>query len=133
MEAPNTLYPNAVSGSSESSETGLRNVELEHSDLIDRFYESEGDPVIGTELSVRIFQHASFMGDPIVTPLLGGNGEQVIDDGKPLVLADYINFATKHHPDAVEQILDFLLLEAGTKEFEDIKSVILRRLNSGKS
>jgi hypothetical protein len=106
---------------------------LAHAELIDRFYATEGDPDMGRELSIRLFAHADFADDPMTAPLIGGDGKRVQEDGKPLVLADYINFAAGHHFEALESILDFLMMEPGTPDYETMRATMLGRLNAGSS
>jgi hypothetical protein len=106
---------------------------LAHAELIDQFYVTEGDPDIGRELSVRLFAHADFADDPRTAPLIGGDGAQVQEDGQPLKLADYVNFAARHHFEALESILDFLLMTPGTQDYETMRATMLGRLSPGKS
>lgn len=103
--------------------------EFETAALVDRFYETEGDPTIGTELSVRLLGHARFAGDPRTTPLVGRDGAQVQVDGRPLVLADYVNYAAQHHFYAVGEILDFLSMKPGTQEYVSTRAAMMGRLN----
>ncbi|HVV66925.1 MAG TPA: hypothetical protein VHB72_02535 [Candidatus Saccharimonadales bacterium] len=106
--------------------------EISHAELIDRFYETEGDPAIGRELSVRLFKHACLASDPSTTPLIGRDGKQVQGDNGPLTLADYVNFATAHHPHALEGILDFLMEQPGTPEYEETRTDMIGRLSAGR-
>lgn len=102
---------------------------IAHPELIDIFYETEGDAEVGRELSVRIFEHAGFPADPTTTPLIGRDGKPVQQDGKGLTLADYVNFAAQHHFEAVESILDFLMMEKQSPNYETMRATILARLN----
>ncbi len=103
---------------------------LSDTELIDQFYVSEGNPVIGKELAVRIFAHANFTDDPNTTPLIGRDGKQVVQAGQPLVLSDYVNFAVTHHFDAVEGILDFLRMKSGTQDYETVRQSVVGRLRA---
>ncbi|HKU18023.1 MAG TPA: hypothetical protein VJP80_02005 [Candidatus Saccharimonadales bacterium] len=105
---------------------------FEHSMLIDRFYETEGDPDIGRELSVRLFAHAGLEGDPRVVPLIGRDGTQVQGSDGPLTLADYVNFAARHHIDALEGILSFLMMEPGQEDYVAVRATMLSRLGAGR-
>ncbi len=100
-----------------------------HDALIDAFYESEGSPEIGRELSTRLFQHAGLTGDPAQEPLIGRDGAQVQHNNQPLTLADYVNFAADHHFEALEPILDFLMTKPGEHEYETTRAIMLSRLN----
>jgi hypothetical protein len=105
-----------------------------HEELIDEFYEADGgDPAIGKELSARLLRHAGFTGDPNTTPLIGRDGTRVVEDGRPLVLADYINFAaaghTEGHLEALDEILGFLDMGPGQQDYESMRAGMMRRLN----
>jgi len=104
--------------------------EFGHAELIDRFYETEGDPAIGTELSVRLFAHAGVPADPRTEPLRGRDGTQVQLGGKLLMLADYVNYAAMHHFEAVEDILSFLMMQSGTQDYEMVRATMVGRLSS---
>ena len=99
---------------------------------IDEYYEKEGDPVIGRELSVEFFRHADISTDPSTTPLIGRDGEPIQGDEGPLTLADYVNFAAQRHPYALSEILDFLLKRPGTQSYQDAREVILGRFKFGR-
>jgi len=105
--------------------------ELGHADLVDRFYATQGDPVIGRELSIRLFAHADIPIDPGTAPLIGRDGTQIQLDGRPLTLADYVNYAAGHHLEAVESILNFLMAQPGTQDYEATHATIQSRLNIG--
>lgn len=112
-----------------SPEAASPYAEFGHAELIDRFYATEGDPAIGTELSVRLLAHAGIPVNPRTAPLIGRDGRQVLLDGKPLALADYVNYAARHHFEAVEGILDFLMLQPGTQDYELKHATMMSRLN----
>lgn len=103
-------------------------VAIESDELIGRFYETEGDPDIGRELSIRLFEHAEFPDDPETTPLIGRDGEQVQEDGQSLMQAEYVNFAARHHFEALETILDFLMMEKGSPDYGTMRAAMLARL-----
>jgi len=103
--------------------------ELMHAELIDRFYESEGDPAIGTELSVRLFAHAGLEIDPRTAPLLGRDGNPVKQGDRTLMLADYVNYAAGHHFEALEGILDFLMTKPGDENYDTTRATIAGRLS----
>lgn len=104
-----------------------------HGALIDQYYESEGrDYAIGEELGIRLFEHAGLAGDPRSMPLVGRGGPQFAENGRPLMLSDYVNFAAQRHIEALEEILDFLKMEPGTTDYENVRSVMLGRLNAGR-
>lgn len=103
-----------------------------HRALIDRYYETEGSPNVGLELSIRLFRHAGLVGDPTIMPLIGRNGAQVEEGGRPLMLADYVNFAAKHHFEAVESILDFLTMQPGTQDYDAMRASMVGRLEAGR-
>lgn len=102
--------------------------EIGHTELIGEFYATEGDPDIGRELSVRIFEHAGFDGDPRAVPLNGRDGTQVQENGQSLTLADYVNFAAVHHFEALENILEFLMMKPGEQDYVTMRATILSRL-----
>lgn len=106
---------------------------VEHAALIEKFYETEGDPDIGRELSLRILAHAEFPGNPIATPLIGRDGMPVQQDGVSLSLADYVNFAVGHHFEAVESILDFLMMQKGSPDYDTMRAAIVARLNASQA
>ena len=106
--------------------------EFGHAELIDQFYASEGNPVIGEELSVRLFRHAGIAVDPKTAPLVGRNGAQVVGEGgKPLTLSDYVNYAAGHHFEAVPEILDFLTMQPDTPDYDRMRIAMLSRLGVG--
>jgi hypothetical protein len=110
------LAPEVATQTSEASpfaDTG-------HAALILQFYETGADPTIGRELSVRLLAHAGYAGDPTAEPLTGNDGRRVLDTatGRPLVLADYVNYATNHHIYALEDILNFLHTKPGEPDYE---------------
>ncbi|HSX07204.1 MAG TPA: hypothetical protein VLG92_05800 [Candidatus Saccharimonadia bacterium] len=107
--------------------------EFGHAELIGQFYETEGDPDIGRELSVRLFEHAGLTIDPRVAPLIGRDGMQVRESDGPLTLSDYVNFAARHHLEALEEILDFLMKKPGEQDYEATRATIAGRLSLGKS
>ena len=102
-----------------------------HDDLIGMFYETMGDPDIGRELSVRLFDHAGLAIDPTSVPLMGRDGLQVDKDGVGLTLADYINYAADHHFEAVGSILSFLSMKPGDADYQGIQVGIIARLQAG--
>lgn len=108
----------------QSQETLSPYAGIEHTELIGMFYESKGNPDIGRELSVRLFTHAGGIDDVENTPLLRRDGTQVFDENTPLVLADYVNFAVKHHFNAVESILSFLMMSPGEPDYEAMKETV---------
>lgn len=103
-----------------------------HEELIGQFYESEGDPAIGEELGVRLYTHAGLAGDPRTIPLIGRGGPQFAENGRPLMLSDYVNFAAQRHIEALEEILAFLTMKPGTADYENVRGVMLGRLNAGR-
>jgi hypothetical protein len=104
-----------------------------HDELIDAFYAAElNDVNMGTELALRLFAHAELAGEPRATPLIGRNGSQVEMDGKPLVLADYINFAARRHPQELGGILDFLTMEPGGEDYKAVQETMAGWLTPGK-
>jgi hypothetical protein len=106
--------------------------DLDHIDLIGEFLDKQ-DPEMGRALSVRLFAHADLRVDPYATPLVGRDGKQVEQDGKSLVLADYVGYAAEHHGDAMEEILGFLLTEPGDKDYDSMRAAISGRLNPNAS
>nr|MDQ3094129.1 hypothetical protein [bacterium] len=82
---------------------------------------------------VRIFKHAGFNIDPRTTPLTGKDGAQVISEGRPLTLADYVNYAAVHHFEALESILGFLEMQKGNTDYEAMSKAIVGRLNPGRT
>jgi hypothetical protein len=88
-------------------------------DLIERFFDSEGDPAIGRELSIRLLKHANYVGDPTTEPLLK-EGKPMFDEAsqRTLTLADYVYYANKNYFWALEEILDFLYTEPGSSEYQ---------------
>ncbi len=106
----------------------------DHPTLIDKFYESEGDPNIGKELAIRLFAHAGVgTADPNTAPLIGRDGAQVQGEEGPLVLADYVNYAAVHHFRYVEGILGFLLVHPGEEEYEAGRTAMIARLEGSGS
>lgn len=105
--------------------------EVGHRDLIDRFYETEGDPSVGAELSARLFEYAGLAVDPSVAPLIGRDGRQVEENGRPLTLSDYVNYAAGHHFEALEGILGFLMQRPGEQGYDTARAAIVGRLSAG--
>lgn len=105
-----------------------------NADLIVKFYEMGADSDIGRELSVRLLAHAGYAGDPTTEPLTGKDGKQVQDSetGKPLTLADYVNFATEHHFYALEGILNFLHTKPGEPEYEEGRAAYVGYLGANR-
>ena len=99
-------------------------------ELVGIFYDTEGDLTVGKELSSRVFEHAGFSGELSTVPLVGRDGSQIQEDGRALMLIDYINFAARHHFDAVPAILDFLSMDKGSQDFETMRAVIVDRLGA---
>lgn len=98
---------------------------VNHFDLIDAFYASQGeDAGIGRELTRRLFEHAEFSDDLAASPLTGRDGSPVEQDGKPLLKEDYVNYAATHHTYALENILDFLLADPGSDKYKSGRDII---------
>lgn len=116
---------------SHSPENHTQFEEIRHQDLIDMFYESEGDLDIGRELSSRLFKHAGIDIDLSRMPLLKSDGNQVIEDGVSLTMQDYVNYAASNHFYALESILSFLLMQPGERDYEDSKKTMLDKINRG--
>lgn len=104
--------------------------EIEHAELIDRYYRTQGEDLgIGRELALRLFEHAGFPRDPRGLPLIGRDNTPVLgNDGKPLMLVDYVNWAAEHHTEALPSILDFLLMAPGTIDYEGTRAAMLARI-----
>jgi hypothetical protein len=102
--------------------------ELDHIGLISEFLDTQ-DPKMGRALSVRLFAHAELEVDPYTTPLVGRDGVQIEQDGRPLVLADYVGYAAEHHGQAMETILGFLLTESRDEGYNSMQAAISGRLN----
>ncbi len=115
-----------------SPEAAASYAELSHIDLISEFLE-EQDPDVGRALSARLFAHADLRVDPYITPLVGRDGKQIEQDGRSLVLADYVGYAVEHHGDAMEAILGFLLTEPGDGDYETTQAAIVGRLSPSES
>ena len=102
---------------------------MSHEELIGAFVNSQGEPAIGTVISIRTFVHAGFKGDPTTTPLRGRDGRQIEENGRPLMLADYHNYAASHHFDYLESILeftlDFLNQEKGSDKHQEMCRFIM--------
>lgn len=107
--------------------------EFEHPALIEAFYETEGNPDIGVELAVRMFAHAGIAEDPRAQPLIGRTGAQIEVNGKPLTLADYVNYAADNHIDALPGILGFLMTNPGEPDYETMRTTMQDRLEAGRS
>jgi hypothetical protein len=103
--------------------------EIGHDDLIGMFYDADGDPAIGRALSVRLFEHAAIPVDPAREPLIGRDGKQVVHQGKPLTLEDYVNYAAEHHFEAVDEILDILRKTPDDPDYVETREAMLDRLN----
>jgi hypothetical protein len=102
--------------------------DLDHIDLIGDFLDTQ-DPNMGRALSARLFAHAGLEVDPYTTPLRGRDGTQVEQDGRSLVLADYVGYAAEHHGDAMEEILGFLLTDKKHEDYISMQAAISDRLN----
>jgi|GEM_PF-3705847 hypothetical protein len=99
-------------------------------DLIDLFYDTEASPEVSEELSIRLFEHAEFDGDPKSTPLNDQNGVQVVEGNTPLMLSDYIKYASNHHFYALDGIFEFFNTAPGQPEYEATRASIINRLSS---
>lgn len=124
-------------GTAAQAEAVSPHAKLETLEIVDLFYEKNtNDPEaaqeVGQEVAVRFFEHAGLTDDPRTTPLIGRDGKQVQEDGRPLFFVDYINYAARHHPNALDSILSFFLMEPGEQEYEDMRAVILAKLEVGR-
>jgi hypothetical protein len=119
-------------GTAAQAEVASPYAKLETLELVDLFYERDADPAVGQEIAVRYFEHAGFTDDSRTTPLIGRDGKQVQEDGRQLFLVDYINYAAKHHSEALDSILSFLLMRPGEQDYEDMRASILARLKASR-
>lgn len=111
---------------------GERYIGIRTPELIGQFYETKGDPAIGRELSIRLLEHAGLGRGVSDRPLAGRDGRQVVAGDRPLVLADYVNYAAEHHFAALDEVFNFFLMQEGTPDYEAARAGMLARINAGK-
>ena len=89
-------------------------------DLVRGFLKSDmNDPAAGRELSRRLHKHADYPGDPAAEQLTWPDGRPVLDEaGQCLTRDEYANWAARHHPHGMRQIVSFLFTERGTQEYD---------------
>lgn len=98
-------------------------------ELIERYYTTDfGNEVVMRELSCRLVTHFNLGIDPTTTPLIGRDRKQIVINGVGATLDRYIEWAEDDHPDHVGVILDTLLTEPETEEYDIHRQAIAGRL-----